>query len=196
MKIVLLWRMSKCWSNCYSPGFWLDGGNLPGQKASRSELQPSLCSSRLIGFGKESLNININRLQKYSCVSFSRYCKNIYISLCLCFTGKYASAFGGGGSQYAYYHEEDESSFQLVDTQKVQKPVYTRGRRMFQQVWWYRRLCPEPNLTLWSLIQALTAQSVAKLYNIILKHWVQVARKSKSSAKNKDFIHAHYLKDD
>ncbi|XP_053392619.1 eukaryotic translation initiation factor 3 subunit D-like isoform X1 [Mercenaria mercenaria] len=47
--------------------------------------------------------------------------------------GKYNSAFGGGGSQYAYYHEEDESSFQLVDTQKVQKPVYQRGRRMFQQ---------------------------------------------------------------
>lgn len=47
--------------------------------------------------------------------------------------GKYTSAFGGGGSQYAYYHEEDESSFQLVDTQKVQKPVYQRDRRMFQQ---------------------------------------------------------------
>jgi len=50
------------------------------------------------------------------------------------FTGKYNSAFGGGGSTYAYYHEEDESSFQLVDTQKIQKPIYTRGRRMFQQV--------------------------------------------------------------
>jgi translation initiation factor 3 subunit D len=49
-------------------------------------------------------------------------------------SGKYNSAFGGGGSQYAYYHEEDESTFQLVDTQKVQKPVYQRGRRMFQQV--------------------------------------------------------------
>ncbi|XP_052238359.1 eukaryotic translation initiation factor 3 subunit D-like [Dreissena polymorpha] len=47
--------------------------------------------------------------------------------------GKYQSAFGGGASQYAYYHEEDESSFQLVDTQKIQKPAYTRGRRMFQQ---------------------------------------------------------------
>ena len=54
-------------------------------------------------------------------------------SVCV-FTGKYNSAFGGGGSTYAYYHEEDESSFQLVDTQKIQKPIYTRGRRMFQQV--------------------------------------------------------------
>ena len=48
------------------------------------------------------------------------------------FAGKYNSAFGG--SQYAYYHEEDESSFQLVDTTRVQRPIYQRGRRMFQQV--------------------------------------------------------------
>ncbi|KAK7113603.1 eukaryotic translation initiation factor 3 subunit D-like isoform X1 [Littorina saxatilis] len=47
------------------------------------------------------------------------------------YLGKYSSAFGG--SQYAYYHEEDESSFQLVDTARVQRPVYQRGRRMFQQ---------------------------------------------------------------
>jgi len=50
----------------------------------------------------------------------------------LYFAGKYSSAFGGG-SQYAYYHDEDENSFQLVDTTKVQKPVYQRGRRVFQQ---------------------------------------------------------------
>ncbi|KAL3876087.1 hypothetical protein ACJMK2_033968 [Sinanodonta woodiana] len=48
------------------------------------------------------------------------------------YLGKYSSAFGGG-SQYAYFHEEDESSFQLVDTQRIQKPIYQRGRRMFQQ---------------------------------------------------------------
>ncbi|XP_076443201.1 eukaryotic translation initiation factor 3 subunit D-like [Babylonia areolata] len=47
------------------------------------------------------------------------------------YLGKYNSAFGG--SQYAYYHEEDESSFQLVDTARVQRPLYQRGRRMFQQ---------------------------------------------------------------
>ncbi|KAL5019286.1 hypothetical protein ScPMuIL_005008 [Solemya velum] len=49
------------------------------------------------------------------------------------YLGKYNSAFGAGGSQYAYFHEEDESSFQLVDTQRVQKPIYQRGRRLFQQ---------------------------------------------------------------
>ncbi|KAL8593246.1 hypothetical protein ACOMHN_009900 [Nucella lapillus] len=47
------------------------------------------------------------------------------------YLGKYNSTFGG--SQYAYYHEEDESSFQLVDTARVQRPLYQRGRRMFQQ---------------------------------------------------------------
>ncbi|GFN98297.1 eukaryotic translation initiation factor 3 subunit d [Plakobranchus ocellatus] len=48
------------------------------------------------------------------------------------YLGKYNSAFGGG-SQYAYYHEEDESTFQLVDTSRVQKPVYQRRGRLFQQ---------------------------------------------------------------
>ncbi|XP_064620886.1 eukaryotic translation initiation factor 3 subunit D-like isoform X2 [Lineus longissimus] len=45
---------------------------------------------------------------------------------------KYQSQFGAG-SQYAYYHEEDESSFQLVDTAKVLKPAYQRGRNKFNQ---------------------------------------------------------------
>lgn len=40
---------------------------------------------------------------------------------------KYASQFGAG-SQYAYYHDEDESTFHLVDTARVQKPPYQRGR--------------------------------------------------------------------
>ena len=29
---------------------------------------------------------------------------------------KYNAQIGAGGTQYAYYHEEDESSFQLVST--------------------------------------------------------------------------------
>jgi len=41
---------------------------------------------------------------------------------------KYNSAMGAGGTQYAYYHEEDESSFQLVDTSKTLRPMYGRGR--------------------------------------------------------------------
>lgn len=40
---------------------------------------------------------------------------------------KYTSQFQGG-QQYSYYHEEDESSFQLVDTGRVTKPMYGRGR--------------------------------------------------------------------
>jgi translation initiation factor 3 subunit D len=49
------------------------------------------------------------------------------------YINKYSSQFGGTASQYAYYHEEDESSFQLVDTSRVQKPIYQRGRMRFNQ---------------------------------------------------------------
>jgi len=41
---------------------------------------------------------------------------------------KYNSQFGAGGTQYAYYHEEDESTFQLVDTSRAFRPQYGRGR--------------------------------------------------------------------
>ena len=34
------------------------------------------------------------------------------------YMNKYTSQIGAGGTQYAYYHEEDESSFQLVDTSR------------------------------------------------------------------------------
>lgn len=43
------------------------------------------------------------------------------------YTSKYQSQFGSG-SQYAYFHDEDESTFQLVDTSRIQKPPYQRGR--------------------------------------------------------------------
>jgi len=46
---------------------------------------------------------------------------------------KYNSQFSNMASQYAYYHEEDESSFHLVDTARVQKPIYQRGRGRFNQ---------------------------------------------------------------
>ncbi len=41
---------------------------------------------------------------------------------------KYTSQIGAGGTQYAYYHEEDESSFQLVDTSRSMRGMYGRGR--------------------------------------------------------------------
>lgn len=50
------------------------------------------------------------------------------------FPDKYSSQFGGSNNPYAYFHEEDESSFQLVDTARVQKPIYQRGRGRFNQV--------------------------------------------------------------
>ncbi|XP_047143474.1 eukaryotic translation initiation factor 3 subunit D isoform X1 [Hydra vulgaris] len=46
------------------------------------------------------------------------------------FYNKYQSQFAGG-NQYAYYHEGDESSFQLVDTTKPQKTAYQRNRQRF-----------------------------------------------------------------
>merc|ERR1719334_1754968 len=41
---------------------------------------------------------------------------------------KNQSQYGAGGTQYAYYHEEDETTFQLVDTAGKTKPMYGRGR--------------------------------------------------------------------
>merc|ERR1712121_350985 len=43
---------------------------------------------------------------------------------------KYHSQFAGG-NQYAYYHEGEESSFQLVDTSKPQKTAYQKNRQRF-----------------------------------------------------------------
>jgi len=41
---------------------------------------------------------------------------------------KYQSQYGAGGTQYSYYYEEDDSTFQLVDTAGKTKPMYGRGR--------------------------------------------------------------------
>jgi hypothetical protein len=54
---------------------------------------------------------------------------------CVLTADKYASQFGSGiANPYSYYHDEDESSFQLVDTARIQKPIYQRGRVRFNQV--------------------------------------------------------------
>lgn len=55
-----------------------------------------------------------------------------YLTFCL--ADKYGNVYGLGGQTYLYYHEEDESSFQLVDTTKVQKPLHQKGRPRFNQV--------------------------------------------------------------
>ncbi len=47
---------------------------------------------------------------------------------------KYGTAYGGGGQSqiYIYHHENDESSFKLVDTAKPHRPMHQkpRGRQM------------------------------------------------------------------
>ena len=45
--------------------------------------------------------------------------------------GKYVG--GAGGSQYAYLHDEEENSFQLVDTARTPRPMYARGRFLRNQ---------------------------------------------------------------
>lgn len=49
------------------------------------------------------------------------------------YQNKYMSAFGNG-QQYSYIHDEDESSFQLVDTSRAQRPTYQRSRFKFSLV--------------------------------------------------------------
>lgn len=52
----------------------------------------------------------------------------------LSITDKYSSVYGLGGQTYVYHHEEDESSFQLVDTARVQKPQHQKTRARYNQV--------------------------------------------------------------
>jgi len=42
--------------------------------------------------------------------------------------------YGLGGQTYVYHHEEDESSFQLVDTARIQKPQHQKSRARYNQV--------------------------------------------------------------
>lgn len=72
-------------------------------------------------------------------MSFS-LCKNssflpyILIVLLILVSDKYTSQYGGQANPYSYYHDEDESTFQLVDTSRVQRPIYQKGRLRFTQV--------------------------------------------------------------
>lgn len=68
-------------------------------------------------------------------VNFSNQINNILLPILIefhSFSDKYASQFGAGSS-YAYFHDEDESTFHLVDTTRVQKPPYQRGRARGQR---------------------------------------------------------------
>ena len=67
-------------------------------------------------------------------VSLLSLCTVSFPYLTFSFTGKYGNVYGHGRQTYLYHHEEDESSFQLVDRTKVQKPLYLKGRPRFNQV--------------------------------------------------------------
>ena len=58
------------------------------------------------------------------------------VCVCVCFvyTDKYGGVYGLGGQEYAYHHNEDESSFQLVDTTKTVRPPYQRNKMRLSQV--------------------------------------------------------------
>lgn len=45
---------------------------------------------------------------------------------------KYNNQQFGAGQHYSYFHDEDESSFQLVDTSKPQRSLYQRSRARYQ----------------------------------------------------------------
>lgn len=66
-------------------------------------------------------------------VAISYYCKAPFVKN-IFFPDKYQSQFGTGSQMFSYYHEEDESSFQLVDTSRPQRPLYQRNKNRFGQV--------------------------------------------------------------
>lgn len=47
---------------------------------------------------------------------------------------KYGNVYGMGGKEYIYHHAEDESSFQLVDTSRLQRPMHQKSRTKYNQV--------------------------------------------------------------
>lgn len=122
-------------SSCYVcvfglTGRWLDRSNLPRQEIHKWVRHCLTCSSfwdfySLQAFCPSYFYVKI----KVTGVHFMPFITHSSFL----FSDKYSSQFGGG-SQYAYFHEEDETSFQLVDTAKTQKTAYQRNRMRFAQV--------------------------------------------------------------
>ena len=42
--------------------------------------------------------------------------------------------YGLGGKEYIYHHTEDESTFQLVDTSRLQRPMHQKSRPKINHV--------------------------------------------------------------
>ena len=47
---------------------------------------------------------------------------------------KYRSQYGAGIGMYQYIHEDDENTFQLVDSTRLPKPAYQKRTRFQQNV--------------------------------------------------------------
>ena len=63
------------------------------------------------------------------CCSLVEYTILIYV-----FVDKYQSQFSQNANQYAYFHDDDDSSYKLVEKIRERKPVFFRGRGRFPQV--------------------------------------------------------------
>ena len=55
---------------------------------------------------------------------------------CSLLLDKYGTAYGAGGQSqmYVYHHEEDESTYRLVDTSRPQRPIHHKPRGRLMQV--------------------------------------------------------------
>jgi translation initiation factor 3 subunit D len=52
----------------------------------------------------------------------------------LFFLDRYRSQYGVGVGMYQYVHEDDENTFQLVDSTRIPKPAYQKRPRFQQNV--------------------------------------------------------------
>merc|ERR1712165_207168 len=94
--------------------------SLPEIQVNPSGWGPSSNETKLGGMPYQPFSKS-DRLGKISDWTGATYQDRRYVT-------KYNSAIGAGGTQYSYYYEEDESSFQLVDTSRTLRPMYGRGR--------------------------------------------------------------------
>ncbi|MFH4973501.1 hypothetical protein AB6A40_000210 [Gnathostoma spinigerum] len=91
-------------------------------------------------------------------------------------TDRYGNPYSTGvvGSQYDYVHDEDDATFQLVDTSKPQRSAMQRGGRMRQQQMFYRKLLLKENerrmQTTYSQNQKVK-RSIAKEQQKAFKQW-------------------------
>ena len=52
----------------------------------------------------------------------------------VCFLDRYRPQFGAGVGMYQYVHEDDENTFQLVDSTRLPKPAFQKRTRFQQNV--------------------------------------------------------------